>query len=63
MPTVIVEAIEGRTAEQKRGLARDFTEAVVKHFNVRPEQVTIIIHDLKLEDVAKSGTLFSDSRP
>jgi hypothetical protein len=34
MPTIIVEADEGRTVEKKRGLVKDITEAVCKNFNV-----------------------------
>jgi hypothetical protein len=34
MPTVIVEADEGRTVEQKRGLVKDITDAVCKNYNV-----------------------------
>jgi len=41
MPTIIVEADEGRTVEQKRGLVKDITEAVCKNFKVEPQAVTI----------------------
>jgi phenylpyruvate tautomerase PptA (4-oxalocrotonate tautomerase family) len=34
MPTIIIEADEGRTVEQKRGLVKDIIEAVCKNFNV-----------------------------
>ena len=61
MPTVIVEAIEGRSIEQKRGLVEGITEVVVKNFNVEAERVMVIIHELKLENVAKTGKLFTDS--
>jgi len=47
MPTIIVEADEGRTVEQKRGLVRDITEAVCTHFKVPPEAVTVLIHEGK----------------
>ena len=43
MPYVTVKAIEGRTIEQKRGMVKDITEAVVKNFGVEPEMVTIDI--------------------
>ena len=38
MPLITVKALEGRTIEQKRGLAKDITEAVVKHFEVSPKR-------------------------
>jgi len=57
MPTIIVEALAGRTIEQKKGLAKDVTEAVMKNFNVGPEAVTIIIHEFSDENLAKNGKL------
>ena len=61
MPLVTVKAIEGRTIEQKRGLVKDITEAVVKHFKVEPEQVTIDIIEFSRDNLAKSGKLLVDS--
>ena len=61
MPRVTVEAIEGRTLEQKRGLEKDITEATTKNFRVEPEAVTIVIHEMSRENYAKAGKLFSDS--
>jgi 4-oxalocrotonate tautomerase len=60
MPTVIIEADEGRTIEQKRGLARDITEAVCKNYNVDPQTVTILFHEQKKENRAKGGVLVLD---
>ncbi len=61
MPRVTVEAIEGRTIEQKRGLVKDITEAVIKNFNVESETVTVAIHEMSKENYAKAGKLFIDS--
>ncbi|MFH1671822.1 MAG: tautomerase family protein [Pseudomonadota bacterium] len=60
MPTIIVEADEGRTIEQKRGLVKDVTEAVCKNFNVPPQAVTILIHEQKKENRGKDGKLAVD---
>ncbi|MGD0235168.1 MAG: tautomerase family protein [Syntrophorhabdales bacterium] len=60
MPTVIVEADEGRTVEQKRGLVKDITDAVCKHFKVPPEAVTVYIHEGRKENRGKAGKLASD---
>jgi 4-oxalocrotonate tautomerase len=60
MPEVTIELLEGRTLEQKRGLVRDMTEAVVRNCGVQPEDVTIIIHDNLKSDKAKAGKLFAD---
>lgn len=61
MPRVSIEAIEGRSVEQKRGLVRDITEAVIKNFNVGPEAVSVVIHEISKENLAKAGKLFIDS--
>jgi 4-oxalocrotonate tautomerase len=61
VPIITVEALPGRTLEQKRGLVKDMTDAVTKNFNVAPEAVTIIIHEISREHLAKAGTLKIDS--
>ncbi len=60
MPLVTVEALAGRTTEQKRGLARDITEAVTKNFKCDPDAVIVIIHELSEEHLAKAGKLRID---
>jgi len=60
VPIVTVEALAGRTIEQKRGLVKDITEAVVKNFDVGPEAVTILIHEVSRENLAKAGKLRID---
>jgi len=60
MPLIIIEADEGRTIEQKRGLVKDITAAVCKNFNVSPDMVSIHIHEGKKENRAKAGKLASD---
>jgi 4-oxalocrotonate tautomerase len=60
MPTVIIEADEGRTVEQKRGLVKDITDAVCRNFKVPPDSVTIFIHEGKKENRGKAGKLAID---
>jgi 4-oxalocrotonate tautomerase len=60
MPTIIVEADEGRTVEQKRGLVKDITDAVCKNYKVEPQSVTILLHEQKKENRAKAGKLVID---
>ena len=62
MPLIIVEADEGRSIEQKRGLAKDITEAVCKNFAVPPEAVSILMHEGKKENRARAGKLAIDSQ-
>ena len=61
MPLVIIEADEGRSVDQKRGLVKDITDAVCKNFTVGPEAVSILIHEGKKENRAKAGKLAIDS--
>lgn len=62
MPIVIVEAVEGRTVEQKRALTKDITDAVVKNFKVPVEAVDVIIHDLPACNVCRAGVLYHDKK-
>ena len=61
MPLIIIEADEGRSIEQKRGLVKDITEAVCKNFAVPPQAVSILIHEGKKENRGKAGKLAIDS--
>ncbi|MFC1991833.1 2-hydroxymuconate tautomerase [Chloroflexota bacterium] len=61
MPLVIIEADEGKTIEQKRGLVKDITDAVCKNFGVPLEAVSILIHEGKKENRARAGKLAIDS--
>lgn len=60
MPEVVVYAVEGRTVDQKRGLMRDITQAVVKNFSVPAEAVVITLVETKKDSKAKGGVLFSE---
>ena len=60
MPEVHVYAIEGRSVEQKRGLCKDITEAVMKNFNVPADAVIVEIMEAKKTDKAKGGVMFSE---
>jgi 4-oxalocrotonate tautomerase len=60
MPEVVIYALEGRSIDQKRALAKEITDAVVKNFGAAPEQVTVSIVESARTDKAKGGVLFSD---
>ena len=62
MPEVYVHAVKGRTVDQKRALVKDITDAVVKHFSVVPEVVTVSIIETEPTAKAKGGVLFSEMR-
>jgi 4-oxalocrotonate tautomerase len=60
MPTLRVELMEGRTAEQKKELVKALTEAVVKTLGSKPEAVDILLYDIKRHDWATGGVLWSE---
>ena len=60
MPEVIVYCVEGRTPEQKKGLMKDITDAVVKNFNTKIEAVTVQIVESRKTDKAKGGVPFTE---
>ena len=60
MPTIHVEMFEGRTTEQKRDFVKAVTEAAVATLGCKPESVDIILTDVKKENWATGGKLWSD---
>jgi len=60
MPEVVVYILEGRTIEQKRGLVKDITDAVVKNAGVPREAVTVSLVETAKSSKAKGGVLFSE---
>jgi len=60
MPEVYVYAVEGRTAEQKKALCLDITEAVAKHFGAPKDAVTVQIVEAPRANKAKGGVMFSE---
>jgi 4-oxalocrotonate tautomerase len=60
MPLVTIKMFEGRTVAQKRAMAKEVTEALVKTINCKQEAVHIDIVDYKKENLAEGGKLFCD---
>jgi 4-oxalocrotonate tautomerase len=60
MPEIIVHAIEGRSLDQKRGLVKDITDAVVRNFDVPADAVVVTIVESPKTSKAKGGKLFSE---
>lgn len=60
MPEVVVYALAGRSPEQKRGLMKDITDAVVNNFGVKPDAVTVTLVETPKTDKAKGGVPFSE---
>ena len=61
MPEVYVYAVEGRTLDQKRGLMKDITDAVVKNYKVESSAVVITLVESEKQDKMKGGVLFSEA--
>lgn len=60
MPTINVQLFEGRTLEQKRVFIKAVTEATVASLGCSVDAVEIIIEDVKRENWATGGKLWSD---
>ncbi len=60
MPTLHVEFFEGRTVEQKRALAKELTDACVRVLGGSADSVDVIFQDVKRENWATGGVLWSD---
>ncbi len=55
MPEVVVYILEGRSLEQKRGLVKDITDAVVKNAGTTADQVTVSLVETAKTSKAKGG--------
>ena len=62
MPTYHIEMMEGRTVEQKKKLGEAITQATVDILGSTPDAVDIIITDIKRENWATGGKLWSEPR-
>ena len=62
MPTYHVEMMEGRTIEQKKKLVAEITRVSVDILGGVADSVDVIITDLKRENWATGGKLWSEPR-
>ncbi|WP_120971850.1 4-oxalocrotonate tautomerase [Comamonas sp. lk] len=60
MPTYHIELFEGRSLEQKRKLVEEVTRITTEVLGSAPESVDIIITDVKRENWATGGKLWSE---
>ncbi|HEY0235573.1 MAG TPA: tautomerase family protein [Afipia sp.] len=58
MPEITISLAAGRTEEQKVGMMRDITQALVKNLGVDPEAVVIQINEAPLSHKMKGGKTF-----
>ena len=62
MPTYHVEMMEGRTIEQKKKLVAEITRVSVAVLGGVADSVDVIITDIKRENWATAGLLWSEPR-
>ena len=60
MPTFHIELFEGRTKEQKRELVDALTRETCRVLKCEASSVDIVFHDVKRENWATGGVLWSD---
>jgi 4-oxalocrotonate tautomerase len=61
MPEVVIYTLGGRSLDQKRGLMKDITDAVVKNYKVEPGSVVVTLVESEKQDKMKGGVLFSEA--
>ena len=61
MPVVTIQMAEGRSLEQKQRVVQDIPRSLAEPFQIDPGMVTVLIQELKRENIAKSGILLSES--
>lgn len=60
MPTYHIELFEGRSVEEKRKLVEAITRVTTEVLGSSPESVDIVITDVKRENWATGGKLWSE---
>ncbi|OGO24285.1 MAG: hypothetical protein A2144_10155 [Chloroflexi bacterium RBG_16_50_9] len=61
---ISINVLQGRTLEQKRGIARDVTKAVAKHLGIpiESEEIAVEIAEVNPENIAHGGILTIDMK-
>jgi 4-oxalocrotonate tautomerase len=62
MPTYHIEMLEGRTLEQKKKLVKEITRVTVEVLGGSADAVDILITDVKRENWASGGVLWTEPR-
>jgi 4-oxalocrotonate tautomerase len=62
MPEITVSMAAGRTDEQKAGMMRDITQALVKNLGVDADAVVIQINEAPLSHKMKGGKTFVERK-
>jgi len=62
MPAIHVEMFEGRSLEQKRAFVDAVTRVTCETLGASPDSVDIIITEIRRDNWATAGKLWSDPR-
>ena len=60
MPMVQITMLTGRTADQKRKIAKRITDALVEEAGARREAIIVAFHEVSKESYASGGELMAD---
>jgi len=60
MPLVQVTMLTGRTADQKRKLAKRITDAMEGEAGARRDAIVVVFHEVSKESYASGGVLVTD---
>ena len=60
MPEIVVHLAAGRSAEQKKALMKDITDAVVRNLAVDPQRVVVQIVESPKDSKSRGGVPFSE---
>ena len=62
MPMVQITLLAGRTAEQKRKVAKRITDALVEDAGAKREAIAISFNEVNAESYALGGELMADKK-
>ncbi|MEG1911879.1 MAG: tautomerase family protein [Cloacibacillus sp.] len=62
MPLITIQTYEEHTLEQKKNLVKELTEAVSRTTSIPEERVQVMFQNIKSEDRAINGVIFSERR-
>jgi 4-oxalocrotonate tautomerase len=63
MPLVQITMLAGRSADQKRKIAKRITDVLVEEAGARRAATVVAFHEVSKESYASGGELMSDKTP
>lgn len=62
MPHIQITLVKGRTTEQKRRIARRFTDVLSEETQVEPKYISLSLVEVEADGFAEAGELVLDRR-